>query len=321
MNIIEKARVEILSSLSNESCCMEAFLYGVIRGIGFINIRFNQWGIGLESSDEQLINKCTSIISSITNTPTSSVVKELTFAKKTQKVFEVLLEESTSQTILEKLGFSGIEPPKFEEGIPVDIFTKECCKKSLIKGLFLSTGTLSTPKGDLLNSSKSSNGYYLEMKVYSDLLAQDISNLLLSFGIKSKIRKRNISYSVYLKDAEMISDFLAATGAINTLFQLQDLILLRDASNNSNRGRNCNLANINKVIGASVKQIKAIESILDNIGLDQIDEDLRELAIARLEYPELSLSELGLHLGNVSKSCISHRMRKLILLAEENIKH
>lgn len=320
MSIIEKARAEILSSLSNEFCCIEAFLYGVIRGIGFINIRFNQWGIGLESSDEQLINKCTSIISSLSLQPISSVVKEITFAKKNQKVFEVLMEEQTSKIILEKLGFSGLEPPKFEEGLPAELFTKECCKKSLIKGVFLSTGTLSTPKTKEVDKTKSSNGYYLEMKVYSEKLAQDISNLLLSFGINSKIRKRNISYSVYIKDAEMISDFLAATSASNTLFQLQDLILFREASNNSNRGRNCNLANINKVVGASVKQIKAIENILDNIGLDEIDENLRELAIARLEYPELSLSELGVHLGNVSKSCISHRMRKLISLSEENIK-
>lgn len=230
------------------------------------------------------------------------------------------MEEQTSKIILEKLGFSGLEPPKFEEGLPAELFTKECCKKSLIKGLFLSTGTLSTPKTKEVDKTKSSNGYYLEMKVYSEKLAQDISNLLLSFGINSKIRKRNISYSVYIKDAEMISDFLAATSASNTLFQLQDLILFREASNNSNRGRNCNLANINKVVGASVKQIKAIENILDNIGLDEIDENLRELAIARLEYPELSLSELGVHLGNVSKSCISHRMRKLISLSEENIK-
>ena len=47
-----------------------------------------------------------------------------------------------------------------------------------------------------------------------------------------------------------------------------------------------------------------------------MSEELKTLARARLQFPSKTLKELAEYLG-VSKSCLNHRMRKLMELAEE----
>ena len=52
--------------------------------------------------------------------------------------------------------------------------------------------------------------------------------------------------------------------------------------------------------------------------LEQLPDKLQETAALRLEYPELSLSELAAEFDPpVSKSCLNHRLRKLLELARD----
>jgi cell division protein WhiA len=320
MSFISEARKEMIELISSEKCCVKAFLFGVYKGSGYIALRKNQWWLGFRFTDEELLNKCFDLIHSITDIE-PTITGETGFGgRNTFQSFILELDCLQSKIIAELLSidFQGVSD--IDKQIEIDNFQSECCRKALLKGLFLSAGTMSLPTDSKdISPDKKSGGYYLEIKVYSEQLAMDIACLLKSFGIPSKIRNRRMSFSVYLKDSELISDFLAATGAYNSLFKLQELIVLRSMKNDTNRGLNCNLANINRSIGAAATQSKAIKLIIEKKGLDSLDQELRQTALARLDYPEFTLAELASHLGNVSKSCINHRLRKLIALSESLI--
>ena len=95
-----------------------------------------------------------------------------------------------------------------------------------------------------------------------------------------------------------------------------DLMINRELSNNSNRQKNCDLGNVNKQVEAAAKQIDAIKKIKQVIGLETLKIDDRAVAIAREENPDDTLSELAERL-NITKSCLNHKLRKLVKIANE----
>ena len=114
----------------------------------------------------------------------------------------------------------------------------------------------------------------------------------------------------------MISDFLSIIGAENALKKLSVLVEKRDKANRSNRAQNCMAGNADKTAIAAVKQVVAIEKLSKWSGYEDLSEDLRTLASARLEYPTKSMQELANYL-KISKSCLNHRIRRLVELAEK----
>ena len=86
--------------------------------------------------------------------------------------------------------------------------------------------------------------------------------------------------------------------------------------------RNCDEANINKVVGAAIRQIQDIQWITQCGQLEALSPELQELAELRLENPELSLKELGelLH-PPIGRSGVNHRFQKLSMMAKELREH
>ena len=94
---------------------------------------------------------------------------------------------------------------------------------------------------------------------------------------------------------------------------LMQIKMYKETYNNLNRVSNCETANLDKTYSAATKQIAAIALISDKVGLDELPADLREAAVLRLENPEMSLQQLAERSDPpVSKSCMNHRMRKLM---------
>ena len=94
--------------------------------------------------------------------------------------------------------------------------------------------------------------------------------------------------------------------------------MLKEVRNNVNRKTNFETANIDKTVGASVRQVEAIRKIRDTVGLAALPEELQETAELRLKNPELSLRELGqLFQTPVSRSGVNHRLRRLMEEAEK----
>ena len=130
--------------------------------------------------------------------------------------------------------------------------------------------------------------------------------------MSAKIVLRKKSYVVYLKEADQISDMLNIMEAHVALMEFENIRILKDMRNTVNRKVNCETANINKTVSAAVKQLEDIVYIRDEIGFEKLADGLREVALARIAYPEATLKELGDALTPpVGKSGVNHRLRKL----------
>ena len=128
--------------------------------------------------------------------------------------------------------------------------------------------------------------------------------------------ERKENFVVYIKSKEAISDFLSVVSAEHALKKFTAFLDRRDESNRSNRAANCYAGNTDKTMQAAVKQVMAIELLKKSKKLDELSDDLKELAHARIKQPSMSLKELAETL-KISKSCLNHRMRKLMSVAEK----
>ena len=134
----------------------------------------------------------------------------------------------------------------------------------------------------------------------------------------AKIVERKKHYVVYLKEGSQIVDILNVMEAHVALMELENVRILKEMRNSVNRQVNCETANISKTVNAAVKQLEDITFIRDHAGLDSLPDNLREMALLRLEHPEAPLKELGTYLNPpVGKSGVNHRLRKISEIAEE----
>lgn len=185
---------------------------------------------------------------------------------------------------------------------------KLCCKRAFLRGAFLCIGIINDPN----------KSYNLEFVCASEKDALALQNVIASFEIFSKISKRKNSYIVYIKEAEAIVDILNILGAHKSLMFMENLRVEKEVRNSINRKVNCETANIAKTVSASQKQIADIKKIEEKLGLEKLEEPLRQMAYVRLEHGESSLSELGGYLNpKVGKSGVNHRLRKLSEIASK----
>ena len=125
-------------------------------------------------------------------------------------------------------------------------------------------------------------------------------------------------YSVYIKEGEQISNFLALIGANKAVLQFEDIRIQKEMRGKVNRLVNCKTANLNKIINASVEQIEAIEKLKKNKKFNKLDDNLKEIALIRLENPDLPLTELGKMLKKpIGKSGVNYRLKKIVEIAKD----
>lgn len=187
------------------------------------------------------------------------------------------------------------------------ILKNSCCKRAYVRGAFLCVGSVIDP----------AKGYDLEFVCDEESKAMKLSSIISEFNVDARITKRKNSYVLYIKDAEGVVDTLNVMGAHNSLMELENHRVEKDFRNLLNRKVNCEAANIIKVANASTKQISDIQKIEQFMGLSKLPLSLKEVALVRLEYPDLSLSELGKKLDPpVSKSGINHRLRRISEIAD-----
>lgn len=199
---------------------------------------------------------------------------------------------------------------KIKEDIFEDVekVKQETLKKALVRGAFLGGGTLTNPD----------NKYHLEILFSQKNNAQYIKEILKNTGIQSKTFVRKNSYSVYIKEAEEISKFLALIGANKAVLNFEEIRVVRDTRNNVNRLVNCETANLNKTVNAAVTQINAIKFLKKKKKFDDLQDNLKEIANLRLKNPEANLIELGKMLDiPIGKSGVNHRLAKICEIAEE----
>ena len=179
--------------------------------------------------------------------------------------------------------------------------------RAYLRGVFVTSGSINDPK---------TSRYHLEFIVDTKGYAEFLSKLLNDRGLNSKVIKREKNYTVYIKEAEKISDFLRIIKSYNGVMYYEDIRIYRDHKNMTNRLNNCEQANMDKVFMTAVRQIKDIEILNEYDLLDTLDDKLLEVIKYRQLYPESSLQELSevmsRELGySITKSGLNHRFRKI----------
>ena len=180
-------------------------------------------------------------------------------------------------------------------------------EKEFLMALFIRSGSVSDP--DKL--------YHLDFVCDSSEEAEEALKAIGSFGIAAKKMQRKGRPVVYLKDSEAITDMLALLGAHSALLHYENVRVERELRGTVQRRVNFETANINKTVSASLKQVEDIELIRDRIGFADLPEQLREIALLRLDYPEATLQELSEKIPEVGRSGINHRVRKIAKIADE----
>jgi hypothetical protein len=186
-------------------------------------------------------------------------------------------------------------------------------RRAYLAGVFLACGSVNNPD---------TSNYHLEMSVNEEDYAHFIEELMNEYELNAKVIKRRNKFIVYLKSAEKIGDFLRAIGASRSVMDFEMTRIDRSMANTVNRWNNCDIANEVKAMSASSAQMEDIAYVIDKVGIEVFDDKTRQVALARLDNPELTLNELAeVYLErtgeNISKSGLHRRFQKIKLKANE----
>ena len=213
--------------------------------------------------------------------------------------------ENNSEMILREIGILMVREGMnaIADGIDSSIIRTKCCRKAYLRGAFLGAGTVNNPE----------NSYHYEITASTLNQAKDLRRLINTFvDITARIVERKKGYGVYLKAREQIADTLAIMGASKQYFDYLDVIMRKDMVTSAKKAEQLDLVNMDKSLRAAEKQIEDIKKIERLRGLDSLSAKLKEVALARLEHPELGIEELGRILSPpLSKSGVNNRLRRI----------
>ena len=175
-------------------------------------------------------------------------------------------------------------------------------KRAYVRGIFLGSGSINNPR----------NKYHIEKALKDTNVAEKVVTILEEYGILFKVLNAK-KCSIYTKDGEEISKFLAFIGANSAVLKFEEIRVFRDMRNNVNRIVNCETANLAKTVDAAVKQINAIKKLKEMGKFNELPDNLKELAELRVKNPEASLTELGQMLKEpIGKSGVNYRLKNIM---------
>ncbi|SFE93757.1 DNA-binding protein WhiA [Alteribacillus iranensis] len=297
-----------LTQLDVDDCCAKAELAALIRMNG--SISFGEGRINLEVSTENaaIARRIYMLIKRVYKSTNVELMVRKKMRLKKNNVYLVRIAEE-AQRLLEDLHIME-EGYQFNRNISSAITEKVCCKRAYLRGAFLAGGSVNHPE---------TSSYHLEVFSFYEEHTKALQQLLEEFQLSTKILERKKGFILYIKESEKITEFLNVIGAHQALLYFEDVRIMKDMRNSVNRLVNCETANLNKTVGAAMRQIENIKLVQQEIGLEQLPEKVREIAELRLHHQDVTLKELGemIPSGPVSKSGVNHRLRKIDQLAEK----
>lgn len=230
---------------------------------------------------------------------------------KRSRVYRVVIEEHKDTIRILKAAKMMDENENLAEGMELlkkTTFQRTCCRRAFIRGAFLAAGSISDPE----------KNYHFEIVCNREEKAKQIQDIMNEFHLDAKMVIRKKYFVVYIKESSSIVDILNVMEAPLSLMKLENVRIIKEMRNTVNRQVNCETANINKTVAAAVKQIEDIRFIKEAGGFGELSPGLLETANLRLQYPDVSLKELGTMLNPpVGKSGVNHRLRKLSEIAQK----
>ena len=292
-------KAEICKSNTQRSCCALAECFGILL---FCNsFSGNMIRIITESREfGQLIPKL--------------------FRKAFSLQFDIQPEEDSSgklvfqitdpakiEIIMDAYGFSQKDTLALHVNLP--IVEEECCRIAFLKGAYLAGGSVTDPE----------KGYHMELTTTHSFVSRETYALIQdAMGFYPKSAKRGGGHVLYLKQSDMISDFLTYLGAPVAAMRIMETRLEKEINNKVNRRCNCDEANTSKVVEAAQEQLAAIRILQETGRLEHLPNKLQQAAIAREKNPAASLTELAEMMEPpITKPAMNHRLKKLVLASKE----
>lgn len=314
MSFSSSIKEEIINKGISQKCCKKAFVAGFIRSTGAIIKTELGYGFECSSDISDAVGYTVRLLKEIYGYQSGETfVYEDALNKKFNYTLECVGEDAVR--ILYDLGIlgDGEEDDEFELRLKSnkELLQKDCCKRAFIKGMFLGSGHCTIP--EIVGST---TRYHLEVVFTHKVPAGEFAGYLAEYNILAKTITRRGKTVVYVKSSNEIKDFLALLNAPKAVLKITDVMIANEIVNDANRKRNCDMANLSKSVVANEKYSSKIKTLIDTVGLEELPEEIRTVAIARLENPTDTLSELAERL-NITKSCLNHRLRKIASLADE----
>lgn len=295
-----------LTMIEARPCCARAELGALIRMNGTVQLSRKKVLLDISTENAAIARRIFTLLKQQFQLHAEVLVrKKMQLRKNNVYIVRVpnRVEEILKSLYIIEDGF------RFVTGIDPRVTRKRCCRRAYLRGAFLASGSVNNPEG---------SSYHLEIASMYEDHCHALCDLVNEYGLNARCIERKKGFIFYLKESEKIIEFLNIIGAHQALLKFEDVRIMRDMRNSVNRIVNCETANLNKTIGASMRQIDNIRLLEREIGLDNLPDKLREVAEKRLQHPDLNLKELGeLLSGKVSKSGVNHRFRKIDQMAEQ----
>ena len=293
------AKAEVCRILPQKHCCALAECFGILL---FCN-SFSAEGIKITTESREfayilpkLFKKAFDV--SFDSYPSLEAPGKLVFQ---------IWDGEKIDTIMASFGFDARDTLALHVNLPV--VEEECCKASFLRGAFLAGGSVTDP----------GKGYHMEVTTTHHSVARETYILAQEvMGFCPKTAKRGGGQVLYLKQSELISDFLTYLGAPVAAMGIMEARLEKELNNKVNRRCNCDDANLTKVVEAAQEQIAAIRILREKGMLENLPPKLQQAAKAREENPEAALTELaGMMDPPITKPAMNHRLKKLVEMAKE----
>jgi DNA-binding protein WhiA len=295
-----------LTLIESSACCEITELSALIRMNGAVQISSQKVVLDISTENAAIARRIYSLIKKTFSIHTELLVRKKMRLKK-NNVYIVRIPNQV-QEVLSKL-YIVSEGFQFATRINKTLIKNNCCKRAYLRGAFLAGGSVNNPEG---------SSYHLEIASMYEEHCQSLVQLANRFHLNARCIERKKGFVFYIKEGEKIIEFLSLIGAHQALLRFEDVRIMKDMRNSVNRIVNCETANLNKTIGAAVRQLDNIRLIQRELGLENLPEKLRVVAEIRLLHPDVNLQEVGdlLH-GAVSKSGVNHRLRKIDEIADK----
>ena len=221
-------------------------------------------------------------------------------------IFQIVDEEKI-EMIMDAFGFAPADTLALHVNLP--LVEDDCCKAAFLRGAFLAGGSVTDPE----------KGYHIEIATTHKSVAAETYMLMHeSMDFYPKTAQRGGGQVLYLKQSDLITDFLTFLGAPVSAMGIMEAKLEKELNNKVNRRCNCDDANTSKVVEAAQEQLAAIRILKEKGLLHKLPQKLQQAAAAREENPESALSELaGMMDPPITKPAMNHRLKKLVQLAKE----
>lgn len=308
MSFASDVRAEIARDLPAEKCCARSELAAALLAAGGIAfLGKGHYALSLVTEDAPVARHFFALLKR--HFDVTCEIRTLRAGKLNGRIrYQVLVPEADVQALLAEMQLLDEHYLFNIRTSPAPgLFRYACCRAAFLRGAFLLCGAISNPEKD----------YHLEFASPNDDFAESVLGLLNYFEITAKKVNRKTKNVVYLKSAEQIANALSALGAGSAVLRLENIRVKKDVRNYINRQMNCDTSNINRVVQSAAAKLADIRYIDEQIGLDKLPASLREIAEARLNNPEASLSGLGdLLTPPLGKSGVNARLRRLSEIAD-----